>query len=212
MSITATDLHFRYHRGSWILRTVDLRIHSGEAVAVTGPSGSGKTTLIQLFGGLLKPTIGAVSGETSTSRRLGSLDVTWIFQSSNAFGRRTVLDNIVSGLFTSGIIGERARSMAREMAARLGLDDKERQLANSLSGGELQRVGIARALIGRRSLILADEPTGQLDYDTTMLVADAMLTVRAQDSILVVATHDEEIAARCDRRIAIRNGQTFEIA
>lgn len=211
MPVIVKDLRFRYRIGPWILDGIDLRIARGESVAITGPSGSGKTTLIQLIGGLLAPTSGSVvRGDGKTSNG-STLDTSWVFQASNAFGRRTVRDNVAAGLFTKGIQGDRAERIVGEMLAHLGLQGLEDRRAASLSGGELQRVGIARALVGGASLILADEPTGQLDYDTTSLVADALVSARTPDSILVVATHDDGIATRCDRSVAIRNSRAIEV-
>lgn len=211
MPVVGTDLSFRYRRGPWIFRHATFDIADGESIALTGPSGSGKTTLLNLIGGLTSPGSGSVrvSAFSPDSRWVNK--VAWVFQTPTVFGRRSALENITTGLLNAGIYGKASRDAAQELVGRMGLTGLEHRRANSLSGGELQRVSIARSLIGEPALILADEPTGELDRSTTTMVVETMVEVRHPESILIFATHDDEVASRCDRRFAIHDGSATEI-
>ncbi len=210
MPVVASEVMFRYGMGPWILDNACFRIERGESVAVMGPSGSGKTTLIQIVGGLLSPRSGWVRCSEDEPPE-PTLRTSWIFQASNAFGRRSVRDNVRLGLFDRRIRGHTGLERVDELVDRVGLSRMADRKAGSLSGGELQRIGIARALVGGASLVLADEPTGQLDHATTMTIAETLVEARTPGSILLVATHDSEVADMCDRRFVIQDGNLSEV-
>lgn len=199
----------RYGRQPPVLDGVDLALPLGSSTAIVGPSGSGKTTLLSIVGGTLTPT----SGEVHIDGADGSApDVSWVFQRTNALGHRTVLDNVVLGLISQGIRREDGERLARRALSQVGLEGLETRRAMSLSGGELQRVCIARAVVGTPKLIIADEPTGQLDASTSHAVGVVLIHARPADSALLVATHDSRLAALCDRVLTLRDGRLIDIA
>ncbi len=200
-----------------VLRGVDLDIDAGERVAVLGPSGSGKTTLLLLLAGLERPAAGAVrvdgvdladlDADNLADLRRDRLGI--IFQSFHLVPSLDALDNVALPLQIAGLPGSRER--AREMLGAVGLGDRERHYPGQLSGGEQQRVAIARALVNRPALVLADEPTGNLDRDTGAKVGELMFElVAGQGGTLVLVTHDPTIAARCDRRLRLDGGCLVE--
>jgi len=186
-----------------VLAGADLAVEQGETVAILGPSGSGKSTLLSVLGGLVRPTGGVVRVDGAAG---GLRDVSaWVLQTVNVLPERSVLDNVVLGGLTRGLT--RASAVA-EAAARLdavGLGERLDDPVRVLSGGEVQRVVIARALASGRPFILADEPTGQLDRATSDVVLDALFTT-AGGAAVVVVTHDPEVAARCGRVARIDDG------
>jgi putative ABC transport system ATP-binding protein len=180
------------------VRDVSFRVKAGESVAIMGPSGSGKTTLLSMIGCILRPTRGEVIIEGRPVRweeddlsrvRLGSIG--FVFQSFNLFSALTALENVEVALDLRGIKGSEARRRAREMLEAVGLGDRMDFLPRDLSGGQKQRVSIARALVNRPPLILADEPTGNLDSKTGHAVIELLrdLVVQERRSVVVV-THD----------------------
>jgi predicted ABC-type transport system involved in lysophospholipase L1 biosynthesis ATPase subunit len=192
------------------LRGVDLTVGRGERVALLGRSGSGKSTLLNLLGGLDRPTTGAIR---VVGRDLGSLDraglarhrrdmVGMIFQAYNLVGTRTALENVELPLIFAGVPRRRRRVEARAALAAVGLDARRDHRPGQLSGGEQQRVAIARGLVNRPAVLLADEPTGNLDSATAREVLDLLLDhIRREGTTLVVVTHDEELARRAAQRI-----------
>jgi putative ABC transport system ATP-binding protein/lipoprotein-releasing system ATP-binding protein len=183
-----------------------LEVGEGEMVAITGPSGSGKTTLLALLGGLLPVQSGEVlildgNGTAHTPTAYG----TWVLQTVNVLADRTVLDNVCLGGFASGLTRDRAVAEAQRQLASVGLADRADEPVRVLSGGEVQRVVIARSLVSGRPLLLADEPTGQLDAATTESVLSVLLD-RNHGRSVVVVTHDMEVARRCDRALRLRDG------
>jgi putative ABC transport system ATP-binding protein/lipoprotein-releasing system ATP-binding protein len=192
-----------------VLADVDLVIAAGTTVALMGPSGSGKTTLLMMLGGLLRPSRGSVrlDGEDVHGSHLAPVAFGWVFQTANALGRRTAIDNVAVSLLARGWKHREARSRGAESLRAVGLERLARRPAASLSGGELQRVCIARALAPRPPFILADEPTGQLDTATTSSVMEALFRARTGATSIVLATHDPYVASLCEQVIRIENGR-----
>ena len=197
------------------LAGVDLRIDQGELVAIVGPSGSGKSTLLHVMGTLERPTAGVVriaGDDTSTmsdkqlsglrARRLG-----FVFQQFFLLDGMSVLDNVADGLlYRGGRVADRRR-LAEVAIERVGLGHRLRHRPNQLSGGEQQRTAIARALAGRPALVMADEPTGNLDSATGAAILELLRELHREGTTIVVITHDPEVAAAMERRVEIRDGR-----
>jgi putative ABC transport system ATP-binding protein len=201
------------------LRDVDLQIGPGERVAVTGPSGCGKTTLLVLIAGLERPTSGTVTIdgaglENMDADALADLRrdrIGIVFQSFHLVPSLTALDNVALPLEIAATAN--ARSRAEEMLAKVGLAARGRHYPSQLSGGEQQRVAIARALVHRPAVILADEPTGNLDDQTGTMVAGVLFDLVAETgATLVLVTHDLELAGGCDRVLRLHDGALAEHA
>lgn len=180
--------------GRRLFQGVDLNLSPGDAVAIEGPSGIGKSTLLAIIGGLLLPTSGAVTvTEPWRSARLA-----WVLQGLNSLSARSAIDNAALYDLLDGTNRSVARQAAADRLIDLGLGGHLRTRVRRLSGGELQRVAVARALSCRRPLILADEPTNQLDRKHAMRVMGALVDAAEQDRAVVIVTHDREsIAGRC---------------
>lgn len=198
-----------------VLRGVSVHIERGELVAIMGPSGSGKTTMLNLIGCLDKPTSGSYYLEDREVSRLGSGELArvrgqkigFVFQTFNLMPRLTALANVELGLRYSGD-GTNRRDRAMAALARVGLSDRASHRPTELSGGEQQRVAIARALAKNPPLILADEPTGNLDSVSGEEIISILTTLHAEQGItLVVVTHDSNIANQCQRIIHLKDGQ-----
>ena len=197
------------------LRGVDVAIARGEFVSIIGPSGSGKSTLMHILGCLDTPSSGkywldgADVAEMSARSlaRVRNQKIGFIFQSFNLLPRATIWKNVELPLLYAGIGGEERRARALEALKRVGLDNRAKHRPNELSGGQRQRVAIARALVNNPSLILADEPTGNLDTKTGSDIISIFEDLAAADETIVLVTHDPSIAARTQRRITIVDGE-----
>jgi ABC-type lipoprotein export system ATPase subunit len=184
-----------------LFRDVCLTLAEGELVAFTGPSGSGKSTLLSIASGLIAPTTGAVylaSGDTE-SARMSPREVSWVPQGNNALGARTVLENAMIGSLANGCRRRQAAEVAMAALTTMGLSQLYRQPAALLSGGELQRLAVARALCSARPFLFADEPTGSLDRDNSASVTRAIRSAAELGLGVLVASHDPAVAASCDR-------------
>ncbi len=197
-----------------ILRGLDLQVKSGEAVALIGPSGSGKSTLLSVTGGLERPDQGQVmiAGHDITSLNEDQLalfrrdNVGIVFQSFHLIPNMTALENVAVPLEFAGRVDAFAR--AADMLARVGLGDRTGHYPTELSGGEQQRVALSRALAIEPHLLLADEPTGNLDAATGADIVELIFELREEhDTSLVLVTHDPTLAARCDRVFALEDGR-----
>ena len=198
------------------LRGVDLTIARGEFVALVGPSGSGKSTLLNLLGGLDRPTDGQIwvdgtdlsASDERTLTQHRRYRVGFVFQSYNLLRRLTAMENVALPLMFSGVPEKVRLARARQLLERVGLGARLTHLPTQLSGGEQQRVAIGRALVGQPVLLLADEPTGNMDTTTGgELMALLSQLNQGQGLTLLVVTHDPEIAAFAGRMVKLRDGQ-----
>ena len=197
-----------------ILRGIDLAVPSGEAVAVVGPSGSGKSTLLMVIAGLERATAGKVTVvgtdlatlDEDGLARLRAANIGIVFQSFHLVPTMTAIENVALPMEFLG--KDDAFQVAREALAEVGLDHRESHFPGQLSGGEQQRVAIARALATKPTLILADEPTGNLDLATGASVMDLLFTLKEKTgATLLLITHDNELAKRCDRTVSLADGR-----
>lgn len=205
MSLRLTGITHRYGHQPPVLRGLTLEVAGGEAVAIVGPSGSGKTTLLNILGGLMRPTAGEVLIDGTALAR-SNKRFTWVFQGSNLLSSRSAVDNVALALYGRGYDRQSALRQAAAWLERVGLAGKEDMTTAQLSGGEAQRVGLARALAPVPRYVIADEPTGQLDQVNSDLVGALLLGERATETSIVIATHDPSLAAMCDRRLLLRGG------
>ena len=198
------------------LRGIDLDIRSGEAIAIIGRSGSGKSTLAHVMATLDRPTSGKVLingsevGRRSrrASNRLRNQEIGFVFQQFFMNARDSVLDNVMLPMVIAGIRPKLRRKRALDALETVGLLDKAYARASDLSGGQKQRVCIARAIVNKPSIILADEPTGNLDTATSRVVEDMLFRLNQERGItLVIVTHDPDLAQRCGRQVRIADGQ-----
>jgi putative ABC transport system ATP-binding protein len=197
------------------LRGIDLSIQPGEWVAVMGPSGAGKTTLLEILGCLSRPSAGRyrlrgrpVDGLDSDGlARVRGEEIGFVFQSFNLLPRMSAAENVELPLVYRRRPRPERRARAREALARVGLAERAEHRPAELSGGERQRVAIARALVNRPSLLLADEPTGNLDSGTSEEILALLRALHAEGNAVVLVTHDAAIGARAQRLVTIRDGR-----
>ena len=216
--IDITDVRKIYEMGSTevnALDGVDLKIMTGEYVAIMGPSGSGKSTLMNIVGCLDTPTSGSYKLRGTEIRerdddelaRIRNQEIGFVFQTFNLLPRADALHNVELPLIYSGAPATERRERAKAMLAMVGLGDRTHHRPNELSGGQRQRVAIARALVNNPSLLLADEPTGNLDSRTGLEILALMDEIHAKGNTVVLVTHEEDVAARAHRIVRLRDGK-----
>jgi putative ABC transport system ATP-binding protein len=217
MLVHARGLRKDYGSGEGLVRAldmVDLDVNRGEAVAVMGPSGCGKSTLLHLIGGLDRPSAGqlTVAGQRVdelSERALAHLrrdEIGFVFQTFQLMDELTAQENVELPALLAGYSPSEARARAIALLERVGLADRARHLPSMLSGGQRQRVAIARALVNNPDIVLADEPTGNLDSASAFDVLSLLADLHAKGLTLVIVTHDERIATAADRLISMRDG------
>ena len=209
--VDAVDLHREYGHGPAkvvALTNATCRIHAGEQIALMGPSGSGKSTLVHLLAGIDTPTSGTITWPALVDEpRLRPGPIGVVFQAPSLLPPLTVVENVALPLLLGGTSDTEATAAAREALALLELDMLANKLPEELSGGQAQRVAIARILAGNPKLILADEPTGQLDHDTATHVIDVLIAAAdASGAALLINTHDPAVAARFAMHWSMHDG------
>jgi len=219
-NVRLVDLAKQYRRGNEVIRALDgvtLDIDKGEFVAVVGRSGSGKTTMLDLMGLLLRPTSGSLfiddidTGRLSDSElaRVRARRIGFVFQEYNLLSGLNVLENVMLPLRYVRE-GKNGRSRAVELIDRVGLSDRTRHRPSELSGGQAQRVAIARSMVNSPSLILLDEPTGAVDTETAQQLVDLLKRLNQEDQVtIVIVTHDLDIAKQTARQIRLKDGKVL---
>lgn len=214
------DVGKRYPGGTEALRGVSLTITEGELLAIVGPSGSGKSTLLHMMGALDRPTSGTVriAGEelaALSDRALAALrahHIGFVFQQFHLAGSQTALDNVATGLLYRGVPARQRRERAAEALDKVGLAHRQEHRPYELSGGERQRVAIARAVVGEPRLLLADEPTGNLDSRSGAGVMALLRDLHSGGTTIVIITHDQAIAGSLPRQVVIGDGRVVDDA
>ena len=217
LRVASVTKDYGNHLVTRVLRGIDLELHSGEFVALTGPSGSGKSTLLNLIGLLDHPSTGEIwIRDTATSRldddgrtRLRARDLGFVFQFHHLLPAFTARENVMLPVLSvRGRRDEEMKQRATELLREVGLASRLDFPATDLTGGDQQRVALARALVMDPALVLADEPTGNLDTENGQMVLDLLLRFnRQKGTAVLVVTHDDRIAARCDRVVHLVDGR-----
>ncbi len=229
-TLTLTDVHKSFQTGARgrsghvveVLRGVSFELRAGDSLAILGPSGSGKSTLLHLIGTLDRPTTGSIEIDGEVPHDLAERElaafrnrrVGFVFQDHHLLPQYTVLENVLVPAMapSSNADSEEVVNRARELIDRVGLGDRLHHRPAELSGGESQRVAVARSLIHRPTLLLCDEPTGNLDRETARNVASLLLDLhRQENSILLAVTHSLELASLLDRRFELQEGRCVEV-
>jgi len=215
--LTIQNVDKTYHLGKLdvpVLKDINLSIKSGEFVAIMGPSGSGKTTLMNLIGCLDRPSSGKYFIDGVDTSELSDMELArirgkkigFVFQTFNLISRFDALKNVELPMIYQNIPKAKRRARAMELLEQLGLKDRMKHKPTELSGGQRQRVAIARALVNKPDIILADEPTGNLDTKTGDEIMDIFKTLNSEGKTIAMVTHEHDIAAMCNRIIKIRDG------
>jgi putative ABC transport system ATP-binding protein len=219
ISLTDISKHYRFGDTDFAaLADVNLAIGENEFIALTGPSGSGKSTLMNVLGCLDTPTTGeyrldgaVVSGlDESELATVRNRKIGFVFQNFYLMPRMTALDNVAQPLIYRGIAPARRRTLATEALGRVGLADRTQHRPNQMSGGQRQRVAVARALVGQPELLLADEPTGNLDSRTAAEILQLFGALHAEGQTVIIVTHDPDVAAACKRIVRLHDGRIAE--
>lgn len=216
--IQARDLRKTYHVGDQVVHALDgldLDIRANEYVALMGPSGSGKSTLMNMLGCLDSPTSGSyiLNGqdvsrlEDDSLAEIRNREIGFVFQTFNLLPRYTALENVALPMVYAGIPKADRQARAREVLKQVGLGDRMDHKPNELSGGQRQRVAVGRALVMRPSIILADEPTGNLDSATSEEVMELFGDIQKAGNTVILVTHEEDIAAFAHRTVRLRDGR-----
>jgi len=216
--VTIENLCKSYQLGSlelFALRGLDLSIEQGEYVAIMGPSGSGKSTLLNVLGCLDRPTSGTyqIGGEDVSKldddelSKIRGSRIGFVFQSYNLIAQLNVIENIEVPMFYKGFSEHDSAERARELAAIVGLGDRIKHRPSELSGGEQQRVAIARALANKPLIILADEPTGNLDSESGADIMNILGDLHKRGTTLIIVTHDDHVATRTERSVHLLDGR-----
>ena len=220
--IQLVDIHKVYHMGEEEVKAndgINLVIEEGEFVAIVGKSGSGKSTVMNIIGGLDVPTSGQyiLKGRDVSKLKDDALaeirnkTLGFIFQQYNLLGKQNLLENVELPLLYAGLKGKQRRKAAMEALRKVGLENKWKNYPNQLSGGQQQRGAIARALAGRPSIILADEPTGALDSKISKELLDLLKELNDEGNTIVIITHDRAVAERTNRIVTMHDGRiTFD--
>lgn len=198
-----------------VLFDINLKVESGDFMAITGPSGSGKSTLMNILGLLDTPTSGdyILDGQSvathnpKTQAVLRRQKIGFIFQSFNLVGRLTALQNVELPMIYAGISPTARRRRAMSLLKQLGIAELAKSKPNQISGGQAQRVAIARALANRPSLILADEPTGNLDSKNSLQIMDELKKLNQAGATIIIVTHNPEVADYCNKQVSVRDGR-----
>jgi putative ABC transport system ATP-binding protein len=218
--VVLNDIKKSYHlpsREVEVLKGITLEIKRGEFISIMGPSGSGKSTLLNLIGCLDRPTAGeylleGISINTLSGNKLAEIrnkKIGFVFQSFNLIPRLSAIKNVELPLLYAGVSVDERHKKARELLNKVGLSERGDHMPNELSGGEQQRVAIARALINEPAIILADEPTGNLDSKTGQEIIEIFKAIHAEGAAVIMVTHERDIAGQAERIITIKDGVCF---
>lgn len=221
MIIDANNIWKTYNDGDTAVhavRGIDLTVHEGEFIALLGPSGSGKSSLLHLIGAMDSPTSGEIFFKGENFSKLNQKKLTdlrlrrigFIFQTFNLIPSLNATENVALPMQLAGISQKEANENARYLLAKVNLLDRLEYLPSKLSGGQRQRVAIARALANNPDIILADEPTGNLDSENGKIIIDLLEELHVEGHTIVIVTHNHELAERVDRAVYIRDGQLNE--
>ena len=218
--INLTSITKHYEMGSQVVKAldgIDITVNKNDYLAFIGSSGSGKSTMLNILGCLDKPTSGQyhLNGKNveildqNELSEIRNLEIGFIFQSFNLLPRANALNNVMQPLIYRSIGFRQRKEMAMDALSRVGLGDRVDHLPNQLSGGQRQRVAIARALVTHPSILLADEPTGNLDSKTTIEIMQLFDELHKEGHTLIVVTHENEIAQHCHRIVEMKDGRIF---